>query len=546
MSSIPGQKKPSKVFVIGPEKERAPLLGYYDIAPWYKDYRKTFNNDQDEFFNPNRYEKQAQALIDIPKILTRDIGTRTDYNEKNPAYRFKDPYSDTYKNRVLNAWYFDPVIQESIYIRTSNILGKGMRTILEPDQNVATIFDEKLGEAVNLDSLLKPNEKKGLMEYIRFVEKITKIQSHYPFFIRDKFIGGRAAVHKRTNPKIIKKYKPKFMKNSGWTLHDDTPTNLMDLEWWRLGQVRVDRWDDVDRVEYRDSSRFPPPEDPREEEKGLGYMIPIEQLIYSTRIEKRYGRSIIQPILSVSEQNRQMNEQDLLEITKSRWAPSGLFVSETMSQEEGVDFIEERKAASDSFVKGKMEYIKLTTDADPEPLTKLRRENIRYILMMTDVPSFMMKLEEITNRAMGNAVLGAWRALTLENDRTEFRDMMWDQFYAPLVTLWFQANGQPDFDIVDLDIRVAFVFQNLGYEDDETQAKVVDLLQKNGVETLTESRIRMNLPPKMAEDELKVELEEAKEEGKQEGKTEAKLEVNPSTAEEEKPELNGEEEDTNA
>lgn len=532
MSSIPGQQKKAKVFVHSESKEREPLLGYYDIAPWYKSYRKSFNEIEDQFFDPTQYEKQAQALIDLPKILTRDIGTRTDYNEKNPAYRFKDPYSDTYKNRILNAQFFDPVIQQSIYIRTSNILGKGMRTIIEPDQNIATIVDEKLDEVKDIDSLLKPNEKQGLMEYIRFVEKVTQIQSHYKYFIHDSFLGGRAAMHKRTNPKIIAKYKDKF----GWTLHEDTPTNLMDLEWWRLGQVRVDRWDEVDRVEYRDASRFPPPEDPKEEEKGLGYMVPIEQLIYGTRLEKRYGRSVVQPILSVSEQNRQMNEQDLLEITKARWAPSGLFTSKTMSQEEGVEFIEERKSASDSFVKGEMEYVKLSSDADPEPLTKLRGENVTYILMMTDVPSFMMKREQITNRATSAAVLGAWRNLTLENDRTEFRDLMWEQFYAPLVELWFRANGEANFDIFDKDIKVGFIFNNLIFEDDKTQAEVVDLLQKNVVETISESRRRMNLPPNMPEDELQVELEEAREEGKEEGQQEARVEVRPPTAEEEKEE----------
>jgi hypothetical protein len=506
---IPGEQKKSKIFSFH-SKERKPLQGYYDIASWTESYRKKFPVEQ-HLFDPTNYERQSQALIDLPAILKRDIGTRTDYNSEDPAWRFKDPYSDTYKNRLLNAWYFDPVIQQSIYIRTSNLLGKARQTRLEPD--VSVIFDDRLESLTQISDVIKREDQKKLMEYIKLVEKLTMINKRYKYLLMDWFVGGRSALHKRTDKKIIDKYSPKA-KEKGFKLHPDTPTNLMELEWWRLGQVKVDRWDDIAKVEYRDASRFAPSESPPEDEKGFGKMIPAEQLIYMTRLEKRYGRSIIQPILSVSEQNRMMNEQDLPEIFKARWAPSGLFTSETMSQEELAEFIEERDPSKDTGVKGKMEYIKLSTDADPEPMTKARHENSRFMLMQTDVPSFMMKMEEITNRATSASVLAAWRSLTLENDRTEFRELMWEQFYQPLIILYMQANGDPDFDIIDFDAKIAYAFQNLTFEDDKVSAEVADLLQKNGIESIVESRRRMNMPLQMEMGEMDIAKEEEEQEQK--------------------------------
>jgi hypothetical protein len=521
---IPGQQRPpSKFYFLGKEAKRQPLLGYYDIssnAQWYKD-RALMAGETNEDFNPTQHERQAQALIDLPRLLTRDLGVRTDYNAEDPAYRFRDPYADTYKNRLLNAWFFDPVIQEAIYIRTSNILGKARRTRLEPDANISTIFDEELDEFTDMDEIIDKDERVQLIQYINFVEKLTKINQHYHYFVQDRFVGGRAAIHKRTNPKTIEHYQRSKVNGAnrfGWKIHEDTPTNLMYLEWWRLGQIKVDRWDEVEKIEYRDSSRFAPPEEGRPEaEKGLGYMIPTDQLIYGTRIEKRYGRSIIQTILSVSEQNRLMNDQDILEITKSRWAPSGLFISKTMSDEEMANFIADRKAGIDAGVRGEMDYIKLSNDADPKPLADLRKDNVRFMLIPLDVPSFMMKQEEITNRATSAAVLGGWRALTLENDRTEFRDIIWEQFYAPLIVLWMQANGHKDFDMIDFNAKIGFVFQNLAFEDDKTQAEVVDLLQKNGVESIGESRVRMNMPRQMEEEEVDLLLQDEREAGRQEG-----------------------------
>jgi hypothetical protein len=193
-----------------------------------------------------------------------------------------------------------------------------------------------------------------------------------------------------------------------------------------------------------------------------------------------------------------MNEQDLPEITKARWAPSMLFWSDQMSKEELEDFIVDRDPAKDSAVRAEIHSQVLQTDANPEPLSKLRESNARFMIMQLDVPSFMMKMEDVTNRATAVSVLSTWRNLTLENDRERFRQMMWHQFYKKLVILWFRQTDE-EFDIIDWDARVGFVFDSLSVTDDESQAKVVDILQRHGIESPKESRRRMNLPAEMEE-----------------------------------------------
>jgi hypothetical protein len=465
-------------YIISKKNIRKPLFGYYDAAGISE--RKT------EVFDPSNNERQASQLIDLPTALTRGLASSVDSSE-DKRFRYRDPYSDRYKNRLLNAWYMDAVINEAIIIRCSHILGKGMRTILQADPYV--VLGEEKDPKQILDDIISENEQNDLMTYIKKVERLTQIYEKYERLCIDNFVGGRSGQFMMpANKDTLAKYE----------LPEGTPAFLVDLEWNRLGQVILDNNDRIAKIEYRDPARFPVPDNVPEAEKGYGRFLPYNEMIYFTRNEKYYGRSIIQTILAVSEQNRMMNEQDLPEITKARWAPSMLFWSDQMSKEELEDFIDDRDPAKDSAVRAEIHSEVLQTDANPEPLWKLRESNARFMIMQLDVPSFMMKMEDVTNRATAVSVLSTWRNLTLENDRERFRQMMWHQFYKKLVILWFRQSD-PEFDIIDWDARVGFVFDSLSVTDDESEAKVVDILQKHGIESMGESRRRMNLPAVMEE-----------------------------------------------
>lgn len=465
---------------------RKPLFGFWDMGSQYQGIINKYQGE-DSNWNPNNNEIQASELIDLPTLLKRNMAISHETTD-DKRYRYQEPYSDIYKNRLYNAYLFDPVINQAITIRCAHILGKGMRTVLEPDPYIALGDDRNSNEI--LADIITVDKQNGLMEYIKKVEKITGIYTKYKRLCYDYFVGGRSAEYMLpANADTIEKYD----------LKPGTPAFLIDLEWRRLGQVKLDKNDNIDKVEYRDELRFPPTDNRAKDEQSYATFLNYNpdakgrSLIYLTRNERYYGRSIIQTILSTSEQNRMMNEQDLPEITKARWAASYLFWSDKMSMEELEDFIADRSPAKDSAVRNEIHAQLLQTDANPSPLTELRQANARFMLMQLDVPSFMMKMEEITNRATSVSVLSTWRNLTLEDDRETFRQLMWDQFYKKLVILYFQDEA--DFDIIKADFRVGFLFQNLSVTDDESEAKVVDILQKHGIETPTESRRRMNLSP---------------------------------------------------
>lgn len=474
-------RRSKKHFFINKDWKRKPLFGYYDM----RGDLLTLNSETR--FDPMNNEYQASQLIDLPTALSRSIGISTDYAE-DKRYRFKDPYSDQYKTRLMNAWYMDPVINQSILIRTSHVLGKGMRTVLEADPSA--VLGQERDPKVILSEMLSDQEQSDLMSYISKVERLTQIYDKHQRLVLDWFVGGRSGQFMLpANQDALTKF----------ALPKGTPAFLIDLEWNRLGQVKLDKNDRIDKIEYRDNSKFPVDQDTQpEDEKGYGKFLPYQDMIYFTRNDKYYGRSIIQTILSVSEQNRMMNEQDLPEICKARWAPSMLFWSKEMSEEEGEDFIADRDPAKDSFVKAEIHSEILQTNADPAPLAQLRHENARFMLMQLDVPSYLMKMEDVTNRATAVSVLAVWRNLTLEYDRNTFRDMMWNQFYKKLVILWF-GQSKPNFDIIDQNYRIGYIFDNLSVTDDESESRVVDVLQRHGIETLKESRRRMNLPAEMEE-----------------------------------------------
>lgn len=474
-------------------EHRKPLFGYWDMGGHHQGIINKYR-EEDTRFDPNNNEITASELIDLPTALKRSaMINRETVSDKR--YRYQEFYSDLYKNRLENAHLFDPVINQAIAIRCAHILGKGMKTILEPDPYIALGDDRNTKDI--LANIIPEDKQTGLMEYIKKVERITGIYAKYRRLCYDFFVGGRAGEYMLpANADTIEKYQ----------LPEGTPAFLIDLDWKRMGQVKLDKNDNIDKVEYRDELRFPPSDNRPEDEESFGTFLNYNpdkkgrSLLYMTRMDPYYGRSIIQTILSVSEQNRMMNEQDLPEITKARWAPSYLFWSDKLSFEELQDFIADRNPAKDSVVRGEIHSQLIQADANPSPLSELRHANTRFMLMQLDVPSFIMKMEEITNRATAVSVLTTWRNLTLEDDRETFRQIMWDQFYKKLVMLYFRDDKE--YDIIKADFRVGFMFQNLSVTDDESEAKVADLMMKNGAMTPKEARRRLNMPPEMEIDSM--------------------------------------------
>ena len=252
MSGIP---KHNKVFA-SVKKEREPLEGYWNISPQYGRIINRYRHDN-TVFDPINNEKQASQLIDLPTALARNVGYATDYSE-DKRYRFRDPYSDQYKNRLLNAWYFDPVINQAVVIRSSNILGKNMRTVLEVDPYI--ILGTDVAPAKALSDVINEAEQKKLMDYIKRVERITGIYDKYESLVLDHFVGGRSGKYMQpANKEAMAKYD----------LPEGTPTHLIDLEWQRLGQIKLDKDDKIEKIEYRDASKFPVNDDTTpEDEKG--------------------------------------------------------------------------------------------------------------------------------------------------------------------------------------------------------------------------------------------------------------------------------------
>src|SRR5919107_5809048 len=93
---------------------RKPLFGYWDMGAQYKGIRERASEEGDSF-NPNN-EITASELIDLPTALRRSrMISRETVSDKR--YRYQEPYSDLYKNRIENAYLFDPVINQAISIR---------------------------------------------------------------------------------------------------------------------------------------------------------------------------------------------------------------------------------------------------------------------------------------------------------------------------------------------------------------------------------------------------------------------------------------------
>jgi hypothetical protein len=439
-------------------------------------------------------EKTASAnLIDwsqMGEFASRSSGLTTFYGiptydaNADPALRFIDPYDDVYKGRLINCFLFDPIVNEAIRVRVSHLLGSGHAINFYPDNGV--VYESQQAAQTALSAVITDIEQKALRDFIFKVEtKVCRLDEHlYPAVIQS-FVGGRSAL-----------YYELAKKNNAYGLPENCPVAIKPLHFSYLGQVKVDvnTWD-LDSVEYKDTI-FESQKTQDQIDKGLNYYIPANRLIYLTREDEHitpndylYGKSIIQPILSMSETLRFITEEDLPELNKSQWAGSGFFEFTGMANDDIQQVLDDIEPGINIGFNQPVKYTPIPAQGNIGTIIAELQELLQFMLIKLKVPTYLMNREQVTNRATTETISQIWQITTLESDRDWLRERLQRQWYDPLIEL---KTGIRAFD---LKYKIVLEFQQKVFSDILSKAQAIVLLINALVISRIEGREMLGLGP---------------------------------------------------
>jgi hypothetical protein len=172
------------------------------------------------------------------------------------------------------------------------------------------------------------------------------------------------------------------------------------------------------------------------------------------------GLSTVWPILSVSQADGVINDEDIPEITKNLSAGVGVYYPGTSSQSD-IDESRDQLAQGTFMVTPhpdfRMEVHNL--GRDPMELPNLRRMNAQYMAMCMSSPLFLT-FEDTANFATANQVMQVYKAGMLKRYRTWLQGIL-EEYYDTILADHFNVELK---DVISLPIKIKAIFPDINFE----------------------------------------------------------------------------------
>lgn len=446
---------------------------------------------------------------------------------QNDPKRFIAVYNDEYNNRLANAYEFDHTIRGAVNRLVFFILGKtdSIKTTLYPNirEQIQSEYQAKnelskinimrgADEIANtlMGSQFSEQEQIKLQEYIDNTDRVTRLYPSLPKPIKSAYIFGRSGLWIQRTPDEI----------TDLNIPAGSPIALKPLNSRYLGQVKINtvNWN-ISEIEYNDpSARMQTDGDPDKAETEQGgsgqgtpapaqsqqqtsgdstIWLPINDLVYFTRDDDNivndslhYGLSTIQPILTLSEENRRINQRVMPEIHESMWAGSAVWEFPGWGETEINNFLSRIKPGKNIAVNSP--DIKVNTVSlqfDEANLLNVRDSNEKKILAAFGVPGFLLNIKGGSDqKTMGDELI-AFQESIIEAERAWIRDVLDEYWYRRLLNAYF-----PDDQYIHIKLKVITEFKNISFESFFEKALALETLVSNKLMTPKEARELLSLP----------------------------------------------------
>lgn len=463
------KKKPSNVNNANNEVLIEPISRSYDdgFPTYYPPSRhlkaaQAATTIQDSIYPST--SKSDRAKTAIPKKLTaaevQQYLVSKGYLDSNVIVsdNWEDPYTTLDKWRFHDAWRRDGTARKAINILAAFVLGRRTKHSLDTNTDFPT--KEEADTALE-----KVSNNSTYQDYKHQLDK----------FDRD------CNFDKNINAAFI---QAKVFGRAVLIIQDDPvtglPIALKLCSSMRLGRVFIDelRWKIV-AVEYLDY-------------EGYDSIIPAQKMIYFANLDygvspytQGFGYSDYEPVVDISETNRQIWSVAIKEINKSYWAPF-LVIKYLTKKRSLMQKVASSVVPGAPFVHNQdLTFQQIKMDHD---LMKLLDEvvlNDKKEARDLGVPSMLIGHEAVTNRATTGAVIDAWDKSVLEKERTWLRGIIEPQWIDRNLAI---ITNQPQDIIVDLEFKIKMDYDPIPLDTSFEIVQAVDVIVKDGVIDTTKAR----------------------------------------------------------
>ena len=181
------------------------------------------------------------------------------------------------------------------------------------------------------------------------------------------------------------------------------------------------------------------------------------------------GLSAVWPILSVSQSDDVINDEDIPEITKNTGGVLTVIKAATNDDSKLAEIKNKANGKTQMVVgAGLIEDISsYPLGRDPHELTDVRTANSKYITQGMNVPLFTI-FEDTANFATANQAMQVYKAGSLKDYRTWLQGVLEDYWFDTILADHFNIDVK---DVIALPIKVNAVFEDINFE---TRAEVIN------------------------------------------------------------------------
>jgi hypothetical protein len=197
-----------------------------------------------------------------------------------------------------------------------------------------------------------------------------------------------------------------------------------------------------------------------------------------------FGLSTLQPILSISEENRRINRIILPQLNQSAWASAGVWFAPNWTKQQRSNFLLSLKPGTHSAANQPgLDFKEIKLTHDYEGLLSQQDHAKKKILSMFGLPSFLMNFEDVTNRATSESVLSGFNESMIAAERSWISKILDQQWYPRLFSLFY-----PKDEFIHMKLRMMIEFENITFESFLERAAAVAVLVEKGLFTNEEGR----------------------------------------------------------
>ena len=477
---------------------------------------KDVNEDETQL----AYVKSASTTISaLPNMIDMDesLAIKKEYIVLEPLYR------DDYLNRLSNCFLFDDIVNSAITrlkyftLGTSNnfraiLYPESIRPIkseLEAKNEIKNIKIMKTASDVAnsiISSTLSDQEITDFENYLHYTDKVAKLGR----FLGQNFIASHVFARSASYIEVSK------VRNDSLNLPEGTPIGIKPLKPMHLGRIIIDQtsWN-IKGVEYKDQRvKFKEYVDVGVKsefankgirDENLPKFLDAEKILYFVRNNYNtmkddddfyFGHSTLQPILSMSEENRRMKQIVIPQVNQGHWGGSIIWKFPNWTQSQMKVFFDTIKPGGHTGVPQlDIEAIPIALSHDYNGMIALNEMLKTNMLSVFGIPSFIMNIENANTKAVGESVVIGFNESTIQAERSWLTDILDEQWYNRLFQIYFPHDMH-----VGIKLKIMTEFETISFETFfEKAVAVVSLIEKKII-TLAEGRNMLKLPPLLPED----------------------------------------------